>query len=64
MDWKSDVLYLKSRYILKINLTITLHNKTKKGQYFWKYYKILDIYIMILYMCMDIKYVCVNWYNM
>lgn len=36
MDWKADVLYLNSRYILKINLTITLHNETKKGTIFLK----------------------------
>lgn len=36
MDWKADVIYLNSRYILKINLTITLHNKTKKGTIFLK----------------------------
>lgn len=36
MDCKADVLYLNSRYILKINLTITLHNKTKKGTIFLK----------------------------
>lgn len=36
MNWKSDVLYLNSRYILKINLTITLHNKYKKGTIFLK----------------------------
>lgn len=62
MDWKSDVLYLNSRYILKINLTITLHNKTKKGTIFLKVLQnTWYIHIMILYMCMDIKYVCVNW---
>lgn len=62
MDWKADVLYLNSRYILKINLTITLHNKTKKGTIFLKVLQnTWYIYIMILYMCMDIKYVCVNW---
>lgn len=61
MDWKADVLYLNSRYILKINLTITLHNKTKKGTIFLKVLQNTWYIHYELYMCMDIKYVCVNW---
>lgn len=51
MDWKADVLYLNSRYILKINLTITLHNKTKKGTIF------LKVLQNTLYIHYDIIYV-------